>query len=161
MADECVDKSNREQLAICFRWVDSELQVHEEFVGLYQIPDIFTNTTVQAVKDYLLHMNLEWNRCRRQCYDRASVTTGHKNGVATQIRAIETRALFMHCYGHALNIAMCETIKKSKVYRDTLDVTYEVCKLVKFSPKKNVIFDKLKEDISPVTPGLRMLCPTR
>lgn len=120
--------------------MDSELQVHEEFVRLYQIPDIFTNTIVQAVKDCLLCMNLQWNQCRRQCYDRASVTTWHKNGVATQIRAIETRALFTHCYGHALNIPMCETIKKSKVYRDALDVTHEVCKLVKFSPKKNVIF---------------------
>ena len=34
MADECVDISNREQLSICFRWVDSDLEVHEEFVGL-------------------------------------------------------------------------------------------------------------------------------
>lgn len=40
MADECVAMSNREQVAIFFRWMDYELQVHKKFVGLYQIPDI-------------------------------------------------------------------------------------------------------------------------
>ena len=34
MVDECVDTSNKEQLVICFRYVDSALQVHEDFVGL-------------------------------------------------------------------------------------------------------------------------------
>ena len=36
----CTDMSNYEQLAVCFRWVDTDLEVHEEFVGLYQIDDI-------------------------------------------------------------------------------------------------------------------------
>ena len=40
MADECVAMSNQEQVAIFFRWIDYELQVHKKFVGLYQIPDI-------------------------------------------------------------------------------------------------------------------------
>ena len=161
MADECVDISNREQLSICFRWVDSDLEVHEEFVGLYQIPDIAANTIVQALKDCLLRLNLQWNRCRGQCYDGASVMAGHKNGVATQILAVEPRALYTHCYGHSLNLAMCDAMKKCKVCRDALDVTHEICKLVKFSPKRNAIFDKLKEELSPETPGLRVLCPTR
>ena len=35
MAGECTDISNHEQLMICFRWVDTDLEVREEFVGLY------------------------------------------------------------------------------------------------------------------------------
>ncbi len=34
-----------------------------------------------------------------------------------------------------------------------MDVTHEISKLVKFSPKRNAIFDKLKEELSPDTPG--------
>ena len=40
MADECTDVSNLEQLTICFCWVDTNLKVHEVFVGLYQIGNI-------------------------------------------------------------------------------------------------------------------------
>ena len=56
---------------------------------------------------------------------------------------------------------MCDTIKKCKLTRDALDVTNEISKLVKFSPKRNSMFDKLKEELSPNTLGFRVLCPTR
>ena len=35
MADETTDISNREQLVVCIRWTDSDLEVHEDFIGLY------------------------------------------------------------------------------------------------------------------------------
>ena len=74
---------------------------------------------------------------------------------------MESRALFTHCHGHSLNLAVCDTIKKCKLTRDVLDVTHEISKLVKFSPKRNAIFDKIKEELSPDTPSFRVLCPTR
>ena len=40
MVDECTDSVNHEQLAICFRWVDHDLEVHKEFFGLHEIPII-------------------------------------------------------------------------------------------------------------------------
>ena len=78
-------------------------------------------------------MNLQWNRFRGQCYDGASYMTGCRTGVATQILTIEPRALLTHCYEHSLNLAMCDTIKKCKLTRDVMDVTFEISKLVKFS----------------------------
>ena len=35
MCDECTDAANREKLVVCVRWVDSYLEAHEEFIGLY------------------------------------------------------------------------------------------------------------------------------
>ena len=46
MCDECCDVSNREQLVVCIRWVDSKLQAHEEFIGTYILSDIKSNTIV-------------------------------------------------------------------------------------------------------------------
>ena len=37
MADETTDCSNKEQFVICFRWVDSDFEVHENFVGLRDV----------------------------------------------------------------------------------------------------------------------------
>ena len=39
MAGECADVTNEEQLVICLRWVDENLQVHEDFVGLHPLSD--------------------------------------------------------------------------------------------------------------------------
>ena len=54
MTDECVDCANSEQLAIYFRYVDSDLEVHEEFIGLYQCPSITADTIVTILKYTLL-----------------------------------------------------------------------------------------------------------
>ena len=34
MADETAEVSNKEQVVVCIRWVDSNFSVHEDFVGL-------------------------------------------------------------------------------------------------------------------------------
>ena len=40
MTGECVDSANKGQLVICFRHVDENVDVHEEFVGLYECLNI-------------------------------------------------------------------------------------------------------------------------
>ena len=49
-----------------------------------------------------------------------------------------------HCYAHALNLAIGETIKRSKVCCDALNVAFEISKLIKFSSKRNTLFDQIK-----------------
>ena len=54
----------KEQFVICLRWVNDKFGVHEEFIGLYEIDNLTANTLVAAIKDTLLHMNLNLSRCR-------------------------------------------------------------------------------------------------
>ena len=51
----------------------------------------------------MLRMNLSIHNCRAQCYDGAAVA---------QICAEESRAIFIHCYDHALN---CDTVKHTNI----------------------------------------------
>ena len=37
ICDEFTDISNKEQLNICIRWVDKELEAHEDFLGVYNV----------------------------------------------------------------------------------------------------------------------------
>ena len=161
MADEVTDSSNREQFVICIRWVDSGLIADEDLLGLYQVPDISSATLVQCLRDVLTRMSLSINNCRGQCYDGANNMSGIRSGVATQILKEEERALFTHCYGHALNLAVSDTVRKVKLLHDTLDTTSEISKLLKYSPKRDTMFEKLKKELAPETPGFRTLYPTR
>ena len=56
---------------------------------------------------------------------------------------------------------MADTLKCIKPMSDVLDHAMEICKLLKFSPRRDAIFNKIKAEISPSVPGIRPLCPTR
>ena len=157
MADEVTDSSNKEQLIICLRWVDNHLNPHEEFIGSNCVDRIDAATLVHVIKETLIRLNLKLEDCRGQCYDGAANMCGIRSGVAS---SEESRALFTHCYGHSLDLAACDTIKNSKVVKNALDVTYEICKLLKYSPCRDSMFDKIKEDVCPGTVGFGVLCPT-
>ena len=66
-----------------------------------------------------------------------------------------------HCYGHALQLAVGDTIKAIKLTRGTLDAAFELNKLIKYSPKRERAFNRLREETTPGNSGYRTLCPTR
>ena len=86
MADGSPDASIIEQLVICIHWVDKEITVFEEYIGLMPVPQINADTIVNCFKDVLLYVNLRIQDTRGQCYDECSIMTGTKNGVAAQIK---------------------------------------------------------------------------
>ena len=45
---------------------------------------------------------------------------GARAGVAVKIQDVEPRAVFTHCYGHALNLAVSDTITKVQRMKDCL-----------------------------------------
>ena len=162
MADEKTDSSNREHVTLILRRVTQELEVHEEFLGLYHVASIDAAMLTTAIKDVLVRMNLPFEKLRGQCYDGASAMSSSKCGVAKRICDLEPRAVYTHCYGHALNLAAGDTLKQSKLMKEALETTWEITKLIKYSPRRDGIFQRLKETL-PVgsTPGIRVLCPTR
>ena len=111
--------------------------MHEEFIGLYSTSSTTAESMVFIVKDTLLRMNLKIEHCRGQCYDGASAMSGVKKVVAKSITDVEPRAIYTHCYGHALNLGVSDCIKKSKVIKSALDLVAEILKLIKQSPKRD------------------------
>ena len=134
MCDECTDAANREQLVVCISWVDCGLEAHEELIGFYKLDNIEANTIVSAIKDVLQRLHLPMSKCRGQCYDGASTMKGPRSGVAKQLLEEESRAIYTHCYGHSLNLAIGD---------------------------RDVHFEKLKSELAPDSPGFHVLCPTR
>ena len=78
MADEASDSSNKEQLVICIRWVDTELEVHEDFIGLYEVDKTDADTITRTIFDALLRLSLPLDDLKGQCYDGASTMSGKK-----------------------------------------------------------------------------------
>ena len=90
-----------------------------------------------SLQDVLLRMNLKIENTRGQCYDGVAAMAGTKTGVATQIKAINSKCLYTHCYGHALNLAVADSIKSIDCLKSTFEIGNEICKLIKKSHKRS------------------------
>ncbi len=118
MVDETTDKSNQDQLTVVIRWVSDEFEVSKEVLGLHHMQSIDALSIVNVIKDILRRFQIPFAKLRGQCYDGCSTMAGAKSGVATRIPEIEPRAVFTHCYGHALNLSVADTIKQSVTMKD-------------------------------------------
>ena len=87
--------------------------------------------------------------------------SGRRSGVATQILHEEPRATYLHCMGHSLNLPVQDTCRSIKVMSDMFDTLLEISKAMKYSAKKKAMLLSLKQELSPSTPSVRPLCPTR
>ena len=61
----------------------------------------------------------------------------------------------------SLNLAVADTIKNISTMSNVLDHAQEIRKLIKLCPRRDAIFQKLKDELTPSVPGLRNLCPIR
>ena len=101
------------------------------------------------------------NKIRGQCYGGAAAMAGVRSGIAKLVSEEEARVIYTHCYGHALNLACADAIKRCKIIKDALDITYEITKLIKKSSAQYRCFEKIKSELASDAPGVRVLCPTR
>ena len=161
MADETADVSNKEQLVICIRWVDESFVVHEDFIGMHPLERTTADQVAAVLKNTLLRMNVNIQRARGQCYDGPATMAGEKTGVATQIKNINEKCLYTHCYGHALNLAVADAIKSVKCISDSLETVREIGKLVKNSPQRNTKLDKIRAETKNESRGVHAFCTTR
>ena len=161
LADETRDVSNHEQLSVSIRWVDESYTIHEDFIGLVHVLQTTADSLTSAIKDVLIRCILPLSNCRGQGYDGASNMMGHLHGVATQILAIEPTAIKVHCFAHCLNLCLQDVTRKCRPIKAALDLVMEISHLIINSPKRSLVFDQCKNDLTPEHAGLRPLCPTR
>lgn len=119
----------------------TSLEVYEDCVSLYSTNKTDADTITKVIIDSLTGFNLPLNRCRGQCYDGASTMSGHHTGVCTQIQK-EPRAMFIHCMGHSLNLAVQDTCRSIQAISAALDVVLELSKTFKYSAKKKAMLLK-------------------
>ena len=73
MCDECTDAANREQLAVCIRWVDCYLEAHEEFIGLHLLEntsmyqEIYSKLEICVFRQPILNAYLLKMHCAFNC----------------------------------------------------------------------------------------------
>ena len=142
MADKTADISNKEKLVECIRWADENFAVHEDYIAMYPLERTTADHIVAVLKNCLISMHLRIENARGQCYDGASTMAGEKTGVATQIKALNSKCLYTHCYGQALNLAVADAIKSVKCISDSLETVRETRIWIRLGPKHKMSKEK-------------------
>ncbi len=104
-------------------------------------------TLERVIVEKLESDNLPLDDCRSQCYDNASVMTGHISGLQQRICARNPRAVFVNCDNHSLNLAGVHSAKQN-----ALVVTFfgTVESIYVFFSRSTLRWEELKKVI-PIT----------
>ncbi|XP_060735269.1 zinc finger MYM-type protein 1-like [Tachysurus vachellii] len=158
--DGAQDLSGKEQESVCLRYVDHDLIVHEEFVGMYEVSVTTGENLAKVLKDVLLRLNLSITGLRGQAYDGAANMAGIYSGAQAIIKESQPLALYVHCGLHCVNL-ITQHACTSPVIRDSLQWVHEVGGLFRQSVKMKSIFQDISESESGSITAIRPLCPTR
>lgn len=157
IVDETTDVQGMEQVAICLRYVDSNLNPDEVFTGLYQVTSTTGENLSNVIMDSLQRYSLSVEDLRGQCYDGASNMKGKHNGVQAVISKKQPLAIYVHCFNHSLNLALQDTAKSVGLAGDTLAWLNNVGVLIGESAKRKAEFSTICIDRESIV-VLRDLC---
>ncbi|XP_077380638.1 zinc finger MYM-type protein 1 [Festucalex cinctus] len=120
--DGTTDITNKTQISIILRYVSGS-EVKEAFLGFDDVNDRRATAVANYVLGVLDNLNCT-QKLVAQTYDGASVMASELNGVQAKIRDKVPEAMFMHCYGHKLNLVLSQSaqmIPECKVFFKTLE----------------------------------------
>lgn len=109
MFDSTPDAAHQEQMSETIRYVDINFEektvvVKESFLGFIQAHKKDAASIADIILQQLEKDKLPFEDCRSQCYDNASVMSGYKSGVQQRLAALNSKATFVNCDNHTLNL---------------------------------------------------------
>ena len=155
---------------VCYpsRWDQRRFQQRK--IGFVHTMDFYTvkwckswNCT-QVFKRFayqFISLGFNFENCRGQGYDGASAFQGHISGVAKRFKDKNPATVSVHCLAHCVNLTLQEVTRKVTCIKEGLNFAMEAIQLIKFSPKRQVVFENIQtQQVSPHS-SIRSLCPTR
>uniref|UniRef100_H3A554 HAT C-terminal dimerisation domain-containing protein n=1 Tax=Latimeria chalumnae TaxID=7897 RepID=H3A554_LATCH len=130
LADETCDTVNKKQLVVLFHWVDEEYTIHEDFIGLVDLPQTDSATIYSVLNDILIRCNIPPGLCRGQAYDSASNMSGHIRGVAARFKQQNPAAIHIHCLAHCTNLCLQDVSKKNPKLENSLSYMIDALKAI-------------------------------
>ena len=133
LADE-VSCHNAEHLPLCLRFVDKSFNIEKSlsFVKLLRVRAI---DIANAIISTLEELGLSLQNLRVQGYDGAATMSGEKSVVQKQLRDIQPKALYTHCTGHSINLAIVSSCAIPSV-SNCIDTIKSMTIWIRSSPKR-------------------------
>ncbi|XP_046862457.1 zinc finger MYM-type protein 1-like [Xenia sp. Carnegie-2017] len=139
--DEISDVKTLSQLTTIVRYVNPDGKAVERFLGF---TDVSEDRTAARLKQEIGKTLNEYGcgeKLIAQTYDGASVMSGELSGLQTRVREDYPHALFIHCYGHALNLVLVQAVSSTKECRIFLKTVTGLSSFFHASSKRTYLLD--------------------
>ncbi|MGH0128763.1 UNVERIFIED_CONTAM: hypothetical protein FKN15_041105 [Acipenser sinensis] len=162
IADETQDINRHEQVAVVLRYVGSESEVQESFIGFYRTTKTDSKSLMLLLKSTLSILDLDIDKLRAQCYDGAANMRGNYSGVASRILKDNPLAMYMHCYTHILNLCIVGVCSSVPAIQHMMSNVSSLHTFIEGSAKLHAIFEALqKGELYGQATTLKSLSDTR
>ena len=84
---------------------NNEIQIKESFLNFFPLHGKNADEVTKSILNKLQQNGLDIMMCRGQAYDNASTMAGVRTGAQRRIKDINSKALFIPCGNHLLNLA--------------------------------------------------------
>ena len=139
------DVSHEEQLTVVLRCVEivgDSVDVVEHFVGYLIVDDSSGESLAALLLRRLGELGLSITNCRGQGYDNGANMRGCNRGVQSRILQTESRAFFMPCGCHSLNLVLCDMAKSCTAAMTFFGVIQKIYVLFSASTQRWTILQK-------------------
>lgn len=115
------------------------------------------------LNDVLEKLGIPVSMTRAQCCDGAANMRGRYRGVSSRFLQEESRATYIHCHAHVLNLTLAKACTSVQNVRNVLGLVDTLYKLLEGSAKRHVRFKGIQESVDSTKPttALKRICDTR
>ena len=146
MMDGSSDKRWREIEGIVVRFVNEVGKIEEHAIGVEEAHDRSASGLIDILTKCLEELGLTTDGIVSQCYDGASVMSGHRGGLQALLsQTCGRNILYIHCFCHRLHLVVTDIIETTDIICEHYSLVkslYECLKLADI--KKNYNGIKLK-----------------
>ena len=83
--------------------------------------------------------------------------SGKEKGLAARMKEYAPMAIYVHCYGHLLNLALQDTMKEVVPLRNALGTIQSLYNFLEASPKRHAFFGDIKVEHEHLPLSLKSL----
>ena len=92
----------------------------EAFIGFYSTKSTEGEVLYELVKSAITELNLDLKNIVGKAFDGAVNMNGVHKGLSTRMEECSPLGIYVHCYGHVLNLALQDTMTQTEPLRNAL-----------------------------------------
>ena len=120
--------------------------MYQSFIGFHSTPSTEGRVFFELVKHVLGKLELKLDEIVGECFDGAANMSGVQRGLATRMKDCSPLRIYVHCYGHLLNLAVQDTMTDIEPLRNALGTIQSLYNFLEASPKCHAIFESTMID---------------
>ena len=137
ICDEVSDVGNHEWITVVTRYIKNDA-ICESLLAIVPITSLTASDLCDTVMKTLQTHSIDVSNIVAQCYDGASNMSGQYGGLQAKMKEIVgDKAVYIHCYAHALNLVVCNAMVENRLASNIFGVLQKLYAFIERTPKRH------------------------